>query len=203
MTDAWTFQAGSAREQLRSCKPLLERMASLMQVQPSLAFRNNNHKELAEAKKSVAGEGETDDEGDREQQESGRGEGCCEREGGKARVLEGVLAALPTFSKRYGLGRAGMYASYVNDELGSAFRHSERPNCQVRLACRCFYACLVGLVLFAMMMAVVVGGCSGPFGNIDWKQERRQSRSTRRSCGAENSQLNVGACLRLQRKAKS
>ncbi|CAN0404617.1 unnamed protein product, partial [Ectocarpus sp. 12 AP-2014] len=127
---AWTFQAGSAREQLRSCEPLLERMAALMQVQPSLGARRNNDKELAEAKKSVTGEGETDGEGDRWQQESGRDEGCCERGGDKARVLEGVLAALPTFSKRYGLGRTGMYASYVNDELGSAFRHSERPNCQ-------------------------------------------------------------------------
>lgn len=107
-----------------------------MQVQPSLAARRNKDKEdlqVAETKKSVAGEGEADGEGDRGQQESGRGEGCCERGGDKARVVEGVLAALPTFSKRYGLGRAGMYASYVNDELGSAFRHSERPNCQVRL----------------------------------------------------------------------
>ncbi|CAM9649338.1 unnamed protein product, partial [Ectocarpus fasciculatus] len=109
-------------------------MAALMQVQPSLAARRNKDKEdLAETKKSVAGEGEADGEGDRRQQESGRDEGCCEREGDKARVVEGVLAALPTFSKRYGLGRAGMYASYVNDELGSAFRHSERPNCQMSL----------------------------------------------------------------------
>lgn len=46
-------------------------------------------------------------------------------------LVEDVLSALPTFSRKYTLGPPGLYACYVNDELGSAFRHSERPNCQV------------------------------------------------------------------------
>lgn len=59
--------------------------------------------------------------------------GVCREEEGD--VLEGVLSALPTFSRRYGLGGAGRHACYVNDELGSALRHSDSPNFQASLAC--------------------------------------------------------------------
>ena len=118
-TDAWTFQAGSAREQLRSSDPLLRRMAALMQV-PEKDQDNGYDRAEREAE-----EGEEDGGGE---------EGAASDSGGdekeRARLLEGVLSALPTFSRRYGLGRAGLNVSYVNDELGSAFRHSESPNCQ-------------------------------------------------------------------------
>lgn len=108
LVDAWTFQAGNAREQLRASDPLLQRMAPLMQVRPPLGTHNEDN-----ISPNMPEEG---DQGAR---------------GGRGRALEGVLSALPTFSRRYGLGSAGMFASYVNDELGSAFRHSESPNFQV------------------------------------------------------------------------
>lgn len=80
---------------------------------------------------------ETDDVGNSsgDGREEGKGKivGVCrEEEGG---VLEAVLSALPTFSRRYGLGGAGRHACYVNDELGSALRHSDSPNFQASLAC--------------------------------------------------------------------
>ncbi|CAN0108937.1 unnamed protein product, partial [Scytosiphon promiscuus] len=122
---AWTFKAGDAREQLRSSDPLLQRMVPLMQVRPPLVS-DKNQNNLPE----VAGQG---DGGAEREQGSGEDEPCREGDGYRRRALEGVLSALPTFSRRYGLGSAGMFASYVNDELGSAFRHSENPNCQMSL----------------------------------------------------------------------
>eukprot|EP00752_Nemacystus_decipiens_P001946 g1873.t1 len=50
----------------------------------------------------------------------------------RARMLEGVFSALRPFSRRHGLGRAGLHASYVNDELGSPFGHSESPSHRAR-----------------------------------------------------------------------
>lgn len=140
-TDAWTFQAGSAREQLYSSEPLLQRMSALMQV--------------AEAE----GDGESDGGG--RIRGSGGGDdgvGCRERkeEKEKTRVLEGVLAALPTFSRRYGLGRAGLHVSYVNDELGSAFRHSESPNCQVSEYVPCVGSCCCSLSAGFIVFGVVL-----------------------------------------------
>lgn len=130
MADAWTFQAGSAREHLTSSQPLLQRMAALMQLplaskveEATAAVTGGDHPagvpEIDYAEESSGGGSEG-----REAQIVG---GCPGGDGG---LLEGVLSALPTFSRRYSLGSAGRYACFVNDELGSAFRHSETPNCQ-------------------------------------------------------------------------
>lgn len=80
----------------------------------------------------IAEAGDVEDASGREGEE-GRTVGSCRGEEGG--VLERVLSALPTFSRRYGLGGAGRHACYVNDEVGSALRHSDSPNFQARLAC--------------------------------------------------------------------
>ena len=127
-TDAWTFQPGSAREQLRSSEPLLQRMAALMQV-PEREKEDNDCAEVEPEDKEESGAGDAASDSSRGDDGTvGHRERRDEEE--RARVLEGVLTALPTFSRRYGLGRAGLHVSYVNDELGSAFRHSESPNHQ-------------------------------------------------------------------------
>ncbi|CAM9605221.1 unnamed protein product, partial [Laminaria digitata] len=101
---AWTFQAGSARQYLNSSQALLERMAAMMQVPPPSSAKG--------ATAAVSGRGhptgvvETGDVEDAPGggREGGKGQtvGVCRGEEGG--VLEGVLSALPTFSRRYGLG---------------------------------------------------------------------------------------------------
>lgn len=77
--------------------------------------------------------------GGEEGEEGGGGGEGCERDfrldarQSSLSLVEDVMSALPTFSRRYATGHAGLHACYVNDELGSAFRHSETPNCQVRV----------------------------------------------------------------------
>lgn len=134
-------------------------MASLMQLPPALA--------TGEAESAGAGPGAAVGRGEDEEEEGGGGRGgrgtdddggaaCCERGGDveRGRVLEGVLSALPTFSRRYSLGSEGLYASYVNDELGSALRHSESPNCQASLY---VLVVLVWLWLWYILMMMVLG----------------------------------------------
>lgn len=99
-------------------------MVPLMQVRPPVVTERKNQNNSPIVDKG-GDEGAGKEQGNREDVSH------CEVDGDMGRALEGVLSALPTFSRRYGLGSAGMFASYVNDELGSAFRHSESPNCQV------------------------------------------------------------------------
>lgn len=83
----------------------------------------------AASKFSVEGNGGCNDES------RAPGDGEAGNEGNvvaaSSTLVDGVLSALPTFARMYALGPPGLYACYVNDELGSAFRHSERPNYQV------------------------------------------------------------------------
>lgn len=139
-------------------------MATLMQVTGQEEDNDCADGEAENNEKSDGGDGPSDSGGD-----DGDGVSYRERrdEKERARVLEGVLSALPTFSRRYGLGRAGLHVSYVNDELGSGFRHSESPNCQASQfpVFSAHGACLLGLELSVSVLVLVsVGGCGGGSG---------------------------------------